>query len=105
MRCLLRLVGALVGFGAAALPAQSGALHCTGVATPGGTITIEVAGNDQQIDVRNPTTGEVTRHAVPPGKSVTVPVPAVPVGSVLVVRAGRGRRASWLVIEVVAPSP
>lgn len=103
-----RSFGRLAGFFALVvppLPAQSGGLQCSGVATPGGTIVVEVASNDRQIDVLNPATGEITHHDVPPGKSVTVPIPPVPPGSVLLVRAGRGRRASWLVIEVVAPSP
>lgn len=101
-------VGLLVGllaFVVEALPAQSGGLQSSGVATPGGSIVVEVASNDRQIDVLNAATGEVTRHDVPPGKSVTVPIPPVPPGTVLILRAGRGRRASWLVIEVVAPSP
>jgi hypothetical protein len=40
---------------------------------------------------------------VPPGKKVTIPVPPVPGGTILIVKVGRRNRATIVLVEVIAP--
>jgi hypothetical protein len=74
------------------------------VAIQGGSIDIEVAPGVVFVDV-GPAGSATTRYSVPKGRTVTVPVPPVPPGTVLIVSTGTGLRRRVVFIEVVAPSP
>lgn len=79
------------------LPAQ---VRSAGTAAAGGSITIDVAGNDATVEITAP--GQGTRsHRVPPNRRVVVPVPNVPPGSVLLVSVGHGLRGQGVLVEVV----
>lgn len=83
-------------------PAQ--ALRLAPVTQSSGTIVVDVASNHAAINVTNTSTGEVTSHPVPPGKRVTIPVPAnLPPGAILTLSVGRGLNAHRAVIEIASP--
>jgi hypothetical protein len=78
-------------------------VRVTGVATPGGSVQVDVGGAATEVSVGVAGSGQATRHDVPPGKSVTVPIPTVPPGTVLVVWIGRRMQLHRVLVEVVAP--
>jgi hypothetical protein len=84
---------------AAVTPAQG--LRCSGTATSGGSITVEVATNDSSIDVIDGGSGATTTHPVGPGKVTVVPIPVVPAGTILIISVGRGLNAKLVLVEVV----
>lgn len=73
------------------------------VALPGTSVEIEVGPGFASVDV-GPAGGATTRYSVPDGRVVSVPVPPVPPGTVLIVSAGKGLRRRVIFIEVVAPA-
>ncbi|MCB9876979.1 MAG: hypothetical protein H6835_05180 [Planctomycetes bacterium] len=79
-------------------------LRCSGTATPGGTLNVEVASNDDSVAVTNPLTGETTHHGVGPSKVASVPIPPLPPGSVLHITVGWGARTRTVTVEIVAPA-
>jgi hypothetical protein len=83
--------------------AQGGGMRADGVAVAGGTIAVEVGTNDDTVEVGPAGSGNRESHPVPPGRRVTVPVPPVPPGTILVVTAGRGLRRQVVFVEVIAP--
>jgi hypothetical protein len=91
-----RLLLALLG---GSLPAQ---LRGPSTVAAGGSITIDVGSSGHAVAVTAPAQG-TTRHRVPPDKRVVIPVPNVPVGSVILVTVGDGPLQQGLWIEVVAP--
>ncbi len=66
---------------------------------------MNVGPNESVVEIKNPTTGETTKHEVAPGKDTTLPVPNVPGGTHLVVAVGQGINRRKSVVEVVAPGP
>lgn len=97
-----------VAFAGAAVPQGGGAgggggggIRGPSVATAGGTIEVEVGTNDPSVEVVVPGAGVAGSHPVMPGKKAVVPVPHVPVGTVLLVTVGRGLQKRVLLVEVV----
>lgn len=72
-------------------------------APAGGTVDVEVAGNEPWVWV-NFGPGNVTKLKVPPSKKVTIPVPPNP-GEVFAVTVGKGLNKRSILITIVAPSP
>jgi hypothetical protein len=72
-------------------------------APQGGSATVKVETGDASVTVKS--TAGSTTQPVPPGGSVTVPVPEVPPSSVLFVVTGKGNRRAVHLIEVIAPGP
>ncbi len=70
------------------------------VATPGSTIGVEVAGNDQFVEV---STGGTDADNVPvgPGKQALVPIPNLPAGTIVVISVGKGLGRRILIVEIV----
>lgn len=71
----------------------------------GGTIEIDVGTNDATIEIN---TGGLTPRqiiTVPPNKHLSVPVPPVPAGTIVIIVVGKGvsRRATY--VEVVSTPP
>lgn len=75
------------------------------VVTQGGTIEVDVGTNDTTVQVSTGGLGEVTLVPVPPGKHVSIPVPAVTPGTLVVVSVGTGLRRHCCVLEVVSTGP
>lgn len=71
-----------------------------GAAAPGGTIDVEVGGNEPFIDV-SLGGGSIGRYPVDPNGKATIPLPQVPAGTVVFVSAGRGLRRAILLVEIV----
>jgi len=82
---------------------QAGGLRVSATATVGGTFQVESGTSDPTIEVTDVATGVTQSFPVDPSKSTSIPVPAVPPGSVLIVSVGRGRRARVALIEVLGP--
>ena len=80
-----------------------GGIRCSPFAAPSGSVTVNVGPSDASVEVINPATGEVTTHPVEPGKDTQVPIPNVPGGTILILRAGKGLNSRNVVIEVIAP--
>ena len=83
--------------------AQSGGLRAPAVVTQGGTFEVEVGTGDASVEVSTPGPGSTKSYPVPPGKKVTIPVPPVPGGTILIVKVGRRNRATIVLVEVIAP--
>ena len=83
--------------------AQAGGIRGPSTVSQGGTFEVEVGSGDGSVEVSDGGPGSTSSHPVPPGKKVTIPVPPVPGGTVLLVRVGRGLRASVILVEVIAP--
>lgn len=92
-------VAALVG---GVAPGQQG-IRGPAVAVSGGSIEVDVGTNDSTVEVSVGGQSATTSHDVPPHRRVSIPVPAVPGGSVLWITAGIGLRRQILRIEVIAP--
>ncbi len=92
---LLALVGVVA--------AQGGGVRADGVAVAGGALAVDVGTNDDTVEVGAVGQGHRESHPVPPGRRVTVPVPPVPPGTILVVAVGRGLRRHVVFVEVIAP--
>jgi hypothetical protein len=71
----------------------------------GGTIDIEVGPNDSSVQVSAAGQADTSSFPVPPGKQVSIPVPAVPPGTVLAISVGKGLTRRVIYVEVVATSP
>ena len=98
--CLLWLA-LLLGHGP--VIAQAGGIRGPSTVTQGGTFEVEVGTGDPSVEVSTPGPGSTKSYPVPPGKKVTIPVPPVPGGTILLVRVGRGLRARIILVEVIAP--
>jgi hypothetical protein len=68
----------------------------------GGTIEVDVGANDSTVEVSGGNLQGTTVHQVEPGKRASIPVPAVPGGTILSICIGKGLRARIVLIEVVA---
>ena len=64
---------------------------------------MKVETGDPSVTVKAPSGS--TTQPVPPGGGVTIPVPDVPPGSVIIVVTGKGLRKTIHYIEVIAPGP
>ncbi len=95
-------VGLVVLFTAARVLAQTsdGPLRVTGCATAGGTVQVDVGDNSRTITVR--CNGVHTRHTVPPGQTMQVPLPVVPAGTIVTIFAGNRPRHA-VALEIVSP--
>ena len=80
-------------------------IRITGVATPGGSITINVGPSDQTVEVGVLGTPDSTRYQVQANKDTPLPIPPVPAGTVLVIRVGKGPNRHRILITVVSPMP
>jgi hypothetical protein len=85
------------------MSAQGPGLRTAPVVVSGGFITVEVGTSAQTIEVNTGAPGETTSYPVGPDRTVRIPVPNVPGGTVLLISAGRGKRASYVLVEVIAP--
>jgi hypothetical protein len=72
------------------------------VAPQGGTVTIEVGPNENTIEVHAGGQGDTKSYRVEPDKSASIPIPAVPPGTILALYVGTGPNRRRLYIEVVA---
>ena len=70
-------------------------------ATPGGTVVVEVGSADTTVEVGTPGGGVLGTFPVGGDRKVVIPVPSLPGGTLLWVRAGRGLGAKVILIEVV----
>lgn len=82
---------------------QGDGIRTTLAVAQGGTIQVEVGANDTTIDVKDGNPMHSLTYKVEPGKTVTIPVPPVPGGTVLTISVGRGPRARTVLVEVIAP--
>jgi hypothetical protein len=73
-------------------------------ATQGGTITVAVESGDGAIVVSTGGPGG-TVYPVPAGGSVTVPVPSVPIGTLITISVGKGNRKAIIEVLVVGTGP
>lgn len=80
-------------------------IRTSGVAVQGGAFNVEVGPNDSTVEVSASGSSTSTSHDVEPNKTASIPVPAVPAGTVLMVTVGKGARARTVIIEVIAPTP
>lgn len=80
-------------------------IRTSGVAVQGGTFDVEVGPNDTSVEVNAGGNTGVTTHDVGSGKSVSIPVPNVPAGTLIYISVGKGSRMRLIVIEVIAPTP
>lgn len=71
----------------------------------GGNIEVDVATCDTTITVSSGGAGPLLVVAVPPGKHLSIPVPLVPVGTLLAIRVGSGLNRQVVLIEVVSTPP
>ena len=97
-RCGAAVCAALLVLGAARAQVRA-----PGTAMAGGTITVEVGSNDATVEVAAAGSADVASHDVGPDRTVTVPVPSVPSGTILFVSVGRGLRARIVLVEVIRP--
>lgn len=83
------------------MPQDGEGLRGPQLAPAGGSITVDVGPSDRSIDV---STGaaQTTTYPVPQGKSVTIPVPPVPPGTVVTITTGKGLGKRVIYVEVVA---
>lgn len=84
---------------------NNGGVDGPGSGPQGGSVTISVGPNDTVVEVKDPSSGEVSSIPVTPGKDVTLPVPNLPGGAFFSLRVGDGKRMRVLIVEVIAPSP
>lgn len=75
------------------------------VATPGGSITVNVGPNDGTVEVGPTGSDETTSYFVPGNKDVSIPVPQAEPGTTLTVRVGKGKRRRRIYVTIIAPSP
>lgn len=74
-------------------------------ALQGGTITVEVVTSDAFVQVSAGAPGDALHFRVPTDRTVVIPVPAVPPGTILQISVGRGLRRRAILVEVVALAP
>ncbi len=98
---VVRLAAIVSLAGGSELLAQG--VRSASTAVAGGSMQVDVATNDDTVEVSAAGSGNVTSHPVPPGRRVTIPVPPVPPGTILFVSVGRGLRARVIQGEVTAP--
>ena len=67
----------------------------------GGSIVVDVGSADTSVQLGSAEGGLLGSYPVGGSRRVVIPVPAVPGGSLLWVRAGRGVDAKVILIEVV----
>jgi hypothetical protein len=84
-------------------PQGGSGLRVIGPAVQGGTIAVEVGGNDTMVYVSAGSAAETVGHAVVPGKVNHLPVPPVPGGTVLWLWVGKGLNRRVVLVEVIAP--
>ncbi|MBM4060665.1 MAG: hypothetical protein FJ265_06170 [Planctomycetes bacterium] len=75
------------------------------VASPGGSVMVNVGPNESSVTIANATTGASVTIPVAPGKDTQIPIPNVPGGTVLTISIGVGTTARIIVVQVIAPSP
>ncbi len=85
-------------------PQGQGGVTGPSAVAQGGSITVQVEQGTSSITVH---TGGPTEQVipVPPGGSVTIPIPNVPAGVVVVITSGGGLTKSILYVEVISPGP
>jgi hypothetical protein len=66
---------------------------------------VNVGPNDSTVEVSVSGTGSTSSTDVPPGKTVSVPIPDVPGGTFLFVTVGKGARRRTIIVQVIAPPP
>jgi hypothetical protein len=66
---------------------------------------ITVGPNDTSVEIGAVGHGKAVSHTVIPGKTNTLPVPPLPPGTVLSVRAGKGLRMRVVYVEIIALDP
>lgn len=71
----------------------------------GGSVQVDVGPNDRQVEITNAATGERSVVPVPPGKTVSIPVPHPSTGNLFVLRIGTGRDAQVILVEIIDPGP
>ena len=84
---------------------QGEGIRVTAAATPGGSITVNVGTADDVVEIAVAGSEDSDSFDVPGDKDTQLPVPAVPAGTILVVRVGRGLRMRRFLVTIVAPSP
>ncbi len=84
---------------------QGGAgISAPGAAAPGGSVNVRVGTNDGSVESNSGGSGTQS-HEVPPSKSVPLPIPVVPPGTMIAVSVGKGLRQRVILIEVISPGP
>ena len=101
-RCCLAFGTSLVLLLAAGRRACGQSLQAPETVLQGGTIDVQVGPNDSAVQVSSGP-GSTTTHDVPGTKAVTIPVPPVAGGTMLVVTVGKGLRRRVVLVEVIAP--
>lgn len=77
-------------------------VRATSPVVQGGTIEVEVGPNDTTVEVSSGTQAGTKVYTVTPGKTVSIPVPPVPGGTIVSVSVGTGARARVVLVEVIA---
>lgn len=75
-----------------------------GAVVQGSSITIEVGTNDTTVEVTAPGVGKIT-YDVPPGKTLTFPVPNVSAPTAVTIAVGRGLNRKVIIVEVISAGP
>jgi hypothetical protein len=85
-------------------PQAGEGLRASSVAVSGGSIQVNVGQNSGTVEVNSG--GDATSsYPVPSNKTVTIPVPNVPPGTILTITVGAGLSQRIIYVEVVAPGP
>ncbi|MFT6082272.1 MAG: hypothetical protein ACJAQZ_004351 [Planctomycetota bacterium] len=84
---------------------QGEGIRVTSTAVSGGSITVNVGTADDQVEVGVVGSNDSTSYNVSANKDTPIPVPALPPGSTIVVRVGKGERRRRFLITIVAPPP
>ena len=84
---------------------QGEGTRATGTAVAGGSITVNVGPNDSTVEVSVAGSSDTSNHDVEPNKDASIPIPNVPPGTILFITVGKGLRARFIEVEVVALSP
>lgn len=71
----------------------------------GGTITVEVLTGDAAVSVSTGGIGDTQTFPVSSDRTVTIPVPTLPGGTLVTISVGSGLKKQYLLVEVVAPGP
>ena len=81
---------------------QGEGIRVTGAATPGGTITIQVASADGYVELGVLGSNKSERFNVPANQDTPIPIPQVAPGTLLVLRVGKGLRRRRILITVLS---
>jgi hypothetical protein len=97
------IAAALAAVLAGACATAQGSVRAPGTATCGGSITVEVGGNDTTVEVSATGSSDVQSHDIGADRTATFPVPDVAPGTILIITVGRGLRARTVLVEVLRP--